>query len=118
MSTRAPIVVLDDYKLDTTFNRTYVTHKTDGRSESEQRWSFGRQIGFGTFGNVFLQEETLSKLASSKKPELRAVKEISKFKIEKYEIEYMRELEALMKFHKSRYDIFLSHVFRKSWKEI
>jgi hypothetical protein len=52
-------------------------------------------IGRGAYGSVYL-EKCESDLGS--KPKLRAVKKMKKFVVSDEEIDYIRELEAVMKF--------------------
>lgn len=69
------------------------------RVSKTERWTKGRQLGQGTFGTVHLQ--TCRDGGGNK---LRAVKEVKKFVIVGQELDYTRELEAIMKFSNDKVD--------------
>ncbi|KAI8689095.1 Protein kinase domain-containing protein [Fusarium keratoplasticum] len=81
------------------------------RVSKTERWTKGRQLGQGTFGTVHLQ--TCRDGGGNK---LRAVKEVKKFVIVGQELDYTRELEAIMKFSNDKYN----HCFVSSqgWYEL
>ena len=59
------------------------------RVRVEQRWDNVKRIGHGTFGEVWLQR--------GDKGAERAVKKLSKYRMEDLDIDYKRELDALAK---------------------
>jgi calcium/calmodulin-dependent protein kinase I len=69
------------------------------RVSKTERWIKGRQLGQGTFGTVHLQT---CRVGGGNK--LRAVKEVKKFVIVGQELDYTRELEAIMKFSNDKVD--------------
>ncbi|KAJ4200295.1 hypothetical protein NW759_015935 [Fusarium solani] len=81
------------------------------RVSKTERWIKGRQLGQGTFGTVHLQT---CRVGGGNK--LRAVKEVKKFVIVGQELDYTRELEAIMKFSNDKYN----HCFVSSqgWYEL
>ncbi|UPK98418.1 hypothetical protein LCI18_009353 [Fusarium solani-melongenae] len=81
------------------------------RVPKTERWIKGRQLGQGTFGTVHLQT---CKDGSGNR--FRAVKEVKKFVVVGQELDYTRELEAIMKFSNDKYN----HCFVSSqgWYEL
>ncbi|KAJ3456914.1 hypothetical protein MRS44_014055 [Fusarium solani] len=108
-----------DSKIETEFLASHVQHVLyeTGRSASHrrvrrvERWTKGRLLGQGTFGKVHLHIYN-----DSDKERLRAVKEVKKFVVVGQELDYARELEAIMKFSHSKYN----HCFVSSqgWYEL
>lgn len=93
-----------DSKIETEFLASHVQHVLyeTGRSASHrrvrrvERWTKGRLLGQGTFGKVHLHI-----CNDGDKERLRAVKEVKKFVVVGQELDYTRELEAIMKFSHS-----------------
>ncbi|RSL60932.1 hypothetical protein CEP53_005274 [Fusarium sp. AF-6] len=69
------------------------------RVPKTERWTKGRLLGQGTFGTVHLQ--TCRDGGGSR---FRAVKEVKKFVVVGQELDYTRELEAIMKFSNDKYN--------------
>ena len=101
--------LLDHFKLDAEIHPDYTLHtsweldRTLGRQKEkiETKWYRKRCIGYGMFGEVWLEtcgEGTMNQ---------RAVKILSKPRMNKYGIDYTRELIALAKFSKLQVWIFL-----------
>lgn len=94
--------LLDFYKLQADCSENHVIHtsyvkdraKSVQRVRVEQRWDNVKRIGHGTFGEVWLQK--------GDKGAERAVKKISKYRMEDLDIDYKRELDALAKFNTPR----------------
>lgn len=97
---------LDDYEHDTIFlnDPERVVHVLPHPSSSEEykevkvlsTWRPGKNLGSGSFGTVRLEEKQVHKPGD--KVELRAVKVLSKKKLEDKEVDYRKELLALTKF--------------------
>lgn len=92
----------DFYKLQAECSESHVIHMlyVKDRSQSvqrvkvEQRWDNVKRIGYGAFGEVWLQK--------GEKGAERAVKQLSKYRMEDLGIDYERELDALAKFNTPR----------------
>lgn len=93
---------INEYKLETIFNDddsvSHVTRKKryapnagsdDGSIIVRTTWTRDRELGIGSFGEVWLEKESWG--------ELRAVKTITKFVLKSNKIDYQRELQALVK---------------------
>ena len=63
------------------------------RVKQARRWDDVGRIGFGLFGEVWLQRSD---------GEDRAVKKLAKSKLEDFGIDYKKELDALIKFNNPR----------------
>ncbi|KAM0441198.1 hypothetical protein ACHAPT_000504 [Fusarium lateritium] len=91
----------------------HVLYET-GRSARRRRvpktelWTRGRQLGQGYFGTVHLQTCTDGGM-----DRLRAVKEVKKFVVVGQEVDYNRELEAIMKFSNDKV-----HAYFPGWYEL
>jgi hypothetical protein len=98
MSTHVSDLVCDS-KLETTYDGQDTCHEVfvsdntsrQGRRRMEQAWRRERELGRGTFGQVWLER----RISGPGAADLRAVKSISKFGSA---IDYSRELEAIAKF--------------------
>lgn len=71
------------------------------RVPKTERWTKGRQLGQGTFGTVHLQT-----CRDGDRDRLRAIKEVKKFVVVGQELDYTRELEAIMKFSNDKVDAY------------
>ena len=91
--------LLDRYKLNATYLDRHVVHVSyvsdPNRSRSklkvEEKWNEIREIGHGSFGDVWLQTHETSRAT-------RAVKVLRKNEMVRKRIDFRRELEALAKF--------------------
>lgn len=101
---------LEDCKFDTTFhiNNQFTLHleKRRDRSGREinvyQKWLSREEIGSGTFGRIWLQEGQSGRDGPQKKAKLRALKEVERWHVKKYNIDYMKELETLARFSQTK----------------
>ncbi|KAK5988212.1 Serine/threonine-protein kinase RAD53 [Cladobotryum mycophilum] len=77
----------------------------------EERWARESCLGQGAYGRVYLE-----RCVHGTEQKLRAVKEVKKFVVPGQDLEYLRELEAIIKFSNPRY----AHCFVRSygWFEI
>ncbi|CAM1507760.1 Fc.00g046080.m01.CDS01 [Cosmosporella sp. VM-42] len=108
-----------DSKIETESLGSYIRHvfHEAGRSvgerlvRREERWVRQKYLGQGTYGTVYLE-----KSEDGAGDRLRAVKEVKKFVVLGQELDYARELEAIMKFSHPRY----KHCFvsSKGWYEL
>lgn len=96
-------------KLETEFFPGYKKHKLPNSASSqlpvtEESWEVESTIGHGTFGVVRLERRRASNLQpnSSRPNQLRAVKEISKSVATSHRWDYMKELEATIRFSSSK----------------
>ncbi|KAJ4199955.1 hypothetical protein NW767_007935 [Fusarium falciforme] len=95
-----------DSKINTEFLESCIQHvfHEAGRSlkqrlvRREERWVRQRYLGQGAYGTVYLE-----KREDGGTGELRAVKELKKSVVPGHELDYARELEAIMKFSHPRY---------------
>ena len=87
--------LLDFYKCSEShvIHTSYVNDRSQSvqRVKVEQRWDNVKHIGHGAFGEVWLQK--------GEKGAERAVKQLSKYRMEDLGIDYGRELDALAKFN-------------------
>ncbi|KAK5637118.1 hypothetical protein RRF57_012830 [Xylaria bambusicola] len=97
-------------KLETEFFPGYKKHRLPDPKSSqlpavEQVWEVDSTIGHGTFGVVRLERRRASSLhpGPSWPDQLRAVKEISKSAATSHKWDYMKELEATIRFSSSQY---------------
>jgi hypothetical protein len=97
--------LIEHFKLETQFLPEYVEHHLSDpvHGNASQRWSRERILGQGGFGTVWLEEEKSGKL--------RAVKEVSKYAMEKSSVDYQKELIALAKLSKVRFSHFIPFCF-------
>lgn len=85
---------LDRYKLQSTLTNNSVIHRTIQsdlgnairRIEVLTKWAYGRKLGAGAFGEVFLQRERIS-------GRLRAVKAITRNKVRLHEMDALSDLQ-------------------------
>ena len=99
--------LVQDAKLHTVFHDEYTTHvfiETGNTVHEravlrEERWRRHRKpVGNGSYGNIWLEQCE----RGHQSIELRAVKEVDKCPHNSKQIDYHRELEAIMKFsHKN-----------------
>src|SRR6266498_3551497 len=95
---------LDHLKIETIFQPDHVCspgYFSDPRrgirkAKIERRWYRKKPLGFGRFGEVWLEEE------GSDASQTRAVKIIKKAQMLRDGIDYMRELKALAHFSKPK----------------
>ncbi|KAI8712419.1 hypothetical protein NCS52_01340000 [Fusarium sp. LHS14.1] len=108
MSSKRPWMsdLVRDSKINTEFLESCIQHvfHEAGRSlqqrliRREERWVRQRPLGHGAYGAVYLE-----KREDGGTGELRAVKELKKSIVAGHELDYARELEAIMKFSHPRY---------------
>ncbi|WAO95561.1 Protein kinase domain-containing protein [Fusarium falciforme] len=108
MSSKRPLLsdLVRDSKINTEFLESCIQHvfHEAGRSlkqrlvRREERWVRQRYLGQGAYGTVYLE-----KREDGGTGELRAVKELKKSVVPGHELDYARELEAIMKFSHPRY---------------
>ncbi|KAI2618231.1 kinase-like domain-containing protein [Hypoxylon sp. NC1633] len=103
--------IVRDSKLETEIFNTHTQHvlyitghsARERHVRREERWVRDRFLGQGAYGTVYLER-------CDQGNKLRAVKEIKKCVVAGKRLEYMRELEAVMKFSHPKY----SHCFVRS----
>ncbi|CCF47418.1 calcium/calmodulin-dependent protein kinase type 1B [Colletotrichum higginsianum] len=101
--------LVQESKLETTFFPSHTRHTfyqrgTTGRERRlkvEEQWTRKKRLGQGAYGTVWL--ETCDRPARQSVPAVRAVKEIPIDAAKSDKVEYLQELEAIMKFSQSRY---------------
>lgn len=103
MSNKRPLVsdLVLDSKINTEFLESCIRHVFLEAGQSpeqrlvrrEERWVRQRYLGRGSYGTVYLE-----KREDGNTKELRAVKEVKKSVVAGRELDYVRELEAIMKF--------------------
>ncbi|RSL64900.1 hypothetical protein CEP53_003907 [Fusarium sp. AF-6] len=108
MSGKRPLVsdLVRDSKINTEFLESCIRHVFHEAGQSlkqrlirrEERWVRQRYLGQGAYGTVYLE-----KREDGGVEELRAVKELKKSVGAGQELDYARELEAIMKFSHPRY---------------
>ena len=96
---------LDFYRIEAQCCDTHVIHTTlvNDRSQIDvrrvkqtRRWDDVGRIGFGLFGEIWLQRSD---------GEERAIKKLAKYKLAEFGIDYKKELDALIKFNNPRVPI-------------
>ncbi|RSL95304.1 hypothetical protein CEP52_012141 [Fusarium oligoseptatum] len=107
MSSKRPLVsdLVRDSKINTEFLESCIQHVFHEAGQSlkqrlirrEERWVRQRYLGQGAYGTVYLE-----KRQDGGVEELRAVKELKKSVGAGQELDYARELEAIMKFSHPR----------------
>ncbi|KAI4929126.1 hypothetical protein J4E85_005751 [Alternaria conjuncta] len=101
---RAPASELvNDTKLDTVFKKDYTIHLIDRK---KHKWKANQELGQGAFGVVWLE-----KLVGGGDGDVRAVKKINKEDAKNYN----RELHAIAKFSKDRFNTWFVKSF--GWYE-
>ncbi|WQF89456.1 Putative serine/threonine-protein kinase, active [Colletotrichum destructivum] len=101
--------LVQESKLETTIfpghtRHTFYQRGTTGRERRlrvEEQWTRKKRLGQGAYGTVWL--ETCDRPARQSVPAVRAVKEIPIDAAKSDKVEYLQELEAIMKFSQSRY---------------
>lgn len=78
---------IDQYKLKTIFNADETVSHDDGILD-RTTWKRDKELGVGSFGEVWREEDT--------RGQFRAVKAISKFALKSNRIDYERELRVLV----------------------
>ena len=95
--------LVDFFRLDATFDPIFAVTRENVRAAHGTRrtvvkeWRRTKRLGSGTFGTVWLEEET-------GKGELRAVKEVSKNGSTRAKTDYTQELVALGRLSKVSYN--------------
>jgi hypothetical protein len=100
-----------DSKIDTEFLGSYIQHVFHEAGQSadkrlvrrEERWVRQGYLGQGAYGTVYLEQRD-----GQGTTEVRAVKEVKKCIVVGQELDYFRELEAIMKFSHPRVGSLLS----------
>ncbi|TVY24038.1 Serine/threonine-protein kinase [Lachnellula hyalina] len=112
---------LDDYKLDTTFqsdpkcviHKFYKVHRARGFRKVEvlERWfPQGKVLGAGAFGTVRLEKRAPSDDHEGALRDLRAVKQLYKWQLDRLKVDFRKELSALIKFSRTKfrqYEVFV-----------
>jgi len=104
---------LDDYKLDTTFqsdpkcviHKFYKVHRARGFRKVEvlERWfPHGKVLGAGAFGTVRLEKRAPSDDHEGALRDLRAVKQLYKWQLDRLKVDFRKELSALIKFSRTK----------------
>src|SRR4051812_27618935 len=104
---------LEDYKLDTTFqsepkcviHKSYKVDRARGFRKVEvlERWfPHGEVLGAGAFGIVRLEKRAPSNNRDGVSRDLRAVKQLYKWQLDRLKIDFRKELSALIKFSRSK----------------
>ena len=112
MPSKKPLLsdLVRDSKIETEALGSYIRHvfyeagrsANERRVRREERWVRQRYLGQGTYGTVYLE-----KSENGGEEKLRAVKEVKKFVVLGQELDYGRELEAIMKFSHPKVCVFI-----------
>lgn len=90
----------DDTWIHTFLESTSAPGRRPRRREREEIWKKKRHLGIGIFGTIWLEERD-----SDGGNKLRAVKEVRKYSPGLKEVDYSRELEAIVKFSQQKVQI-------------